>query len=224
MADLHRCGANGHCHSSGTYTQSQREKLCYGVCIAGPGTYRCECIEGYQQLGRSCVEQYKEKEISVSERQWRLCDLIDGIDWTALTEDKQFVFFPGLDSPGGDYLMVGERERAGDVCRQTDHCIAYNTNGILKHSLQAPEHWVAWTEDPRHGLHVLDIDYCQLSLEQCAAHSRCTSAAPGNYSCQCSYPYQASKAGGCVLPSQPLEKVQHMYACTVHLHMIRERV
>ena len=151
------------------------------------------------------MELYKEEQTSASEQQWKLCDLMDGLNWTALVAGREFVFFAGLDSPGGDYLVVTEEAR--EACLQTDHCIAYNTNGILKHSLQPPHHWVHWSDDPSHGLYVLDIDYCQLSLEQCSTHAHCVRAAPANYSCQCIPPYQVSKTGKCILPPQLQEEV-----------------
>ena len=138
------------------------------------------------------------EQTTTSERQWKLCDLIDGVNWTALATGKEFIFFPGLDSPGGDYLVV--REEAEKACRSTEHCIAYNTNGILKHSLQPPQHWSHWTDDPQHGLYVLDVDYCQLALEQCPSHSLCVRSSPANYSCQCAPPYLSSRDGSCEMP------------------------
>ncbi|CAI8046779.1 UDP-glucuronate 4-epimerase 4 [Geodia barretti] len=182
-ADLHRCGPHSVCHSS------------------GPGTYDCGCEDGYLRLGRACVERYRESTPSASQQDWLLADLIDGVDWPALVEDREFVFFPGMDSPGGDYLIVGEGLEVEKACRRTPHCLAYNTNGILKHSLQPPQQWVQWTDTSGHGLYVLDIDYCQMGLEQCPAHSQCDRSAPGNFSCQCVPPYQSSGAGGCEMPS-----------------------
>lgn len=63
----------------------------------------------------------------------------------------------GLDSPGGDYLVVegaGGPEGLKEVCERTQHCLAFNTNGILKHSLLPPSKWVRWTNHPQHGLYV----------------------------------------------------------------------
>ena len=188
--------------------------LCYLQCVfflnlhtfEGAGTYECDCTEGYTQLGRSCVEQYREP-ATASELQWQLCDVMDGLNWTLLAARRQFVFFPGLDSPGGDYL-VGTEEEAGKACRSIEHCIAYNTNGVLKHSLLPPHQWVHWTDDPRHGLYVLDIDYCQLGLEQCPAHSHCVKSAPANYSCQCVPPYLPSSEGLCQLPPVQSDEVR----------------
>ena len=170
-------------------------------CETGPGTYDCGCEDGYLRLGRACVERYRESTPSASQQDWLLADLIDGVDWPALVEDREFVFFPGMDSPGGDYLIVGEGLEVEKACRRTPHCLAYNTNGILKHSLQPPQQWVQWTDTSGHGLYVLDIDYCQMGLEQCPAHSQCDRSAPGNFSCQCVPPYQSSGAGGCAMPS-----------------------
>ena len=48
-------------------------------------------------------------------------------------------------------------------------CAGFNTNGILKHSLQSPESWKYWTNDPYHGLYILgertaDSSVCMLYL------------------------------------------------------------
>jgi UDP-glucuronate 4-epimerase len=196
VADLHRCGAHGHCQSSGTYD--------------------CGCVEGYQWLGGSCVEEYKQNQPSASEQQWRLSDHIDGVDWVGLTGTREFVFFPGLDSPGGDYLVVKEGADVEEACRRTPHCVAYNTNGILKHSLRPPQHWTHWTDSSDHGLHVLDVDYCQMALEQCPAHAHCLRSAPGNYSCQCVSAYQPSHSGGCEPSFQQPQEISVVFSLDQH--------
>lgn len=176
----------------------------------GPGTYDCECEHGYQRLGRYCVESYIEEQPSTSEQDWILSDFIDGVDWKALIEGRDFVFFPRMDSPGGDYLVVGKEVDVEEACRATHHCLAYNTNGILKHSLQPPQQWVQWTDNSEHGLYVLDIDYCQMGLEQCPTNSQCVRSSPGNFSCQCVPPYQPNKAEGCeMLPEEVREAAPH---------------
>ena len=151
------------------------------------------------------MELYRKDQISASEQEWRLCDDIDGMNWTSVVSGREFVFFPGLDSPGGDYLVVAESGDIRRACLETHHCIAYNTNGILKHSLLPPPHWHRWTDDPQHGLYVLDIDYCQLWLETCPTHSHCVKLAPANYSCQCLPNYHTTRTGGCEL--KPEEEV-----------------
>lgn len=69
-----------------------------------------------------------------------------------------FFHFQGLDSPGGDYMVVeggaGNPERMKEVCSHTHHCVGFNTNGILKHSLLPPYKWSRWTDHPQHGLYV----------------------------------------------------------------------
>ena len=64
----------------------------------------------------------------------------------------------GLDSPGGDYMVVeggaGNPEWLKEVCSRTHHCVAFNTNGILKQSLLPPYKWTRWTDHPQHGLYV----------------------------------------------------------------------
>ena len=185
----------------------------------GPGTYDCECEHGYQRLGRYCVESYIEEQPSTSEQDWILSDFIDGVDWKALVEGRDFVFFPRMDSPGGDYLVVGKEADVEEACRATHHCLAYNTNGILKHSLQPPQQWVQWTDNPEHGLYVLDIDYCQMGLEQCPTNSQCVRSSPGNFSCQCVPPYQPNKAEGCeMLPEEVREAAPHSHLSSLTWH------
>ncbi len=70
----------------------------------------------------------------------------------------------GLDSTGGDYLVVegsaaGGVKRLEEVCRETYHCLAFNTNGLLKHSVRQPQQWVRWTADADKGLYVLGQQY-----------------------------------------------------------------
>ena len=176
--------------------------------VTGPGRYECVCSDGYQRLGRSCVEVYREDQPSSSEQQWILSDSIDGVDWEDMVGEGEFVYFPGLDSPGGDYLLVETERDLERLCRNTQHCLAYNTNGLLKHTLLPPQQWIRWSDRPQKGLYVLDIDYCQLALERCPAHSQCSRNGPGNYSCQCVSPYQPSLSGDCLLPQTPQEKVR----------------
>lgn len=158
--------------------------------------------------------RYVEGETSTAQKEWQLCDHVDGRNWWTETEGRDFVFFPGLDSPGGDYLVVegAEQGRTGEICRHVDHCLAYNSNGILKHSLLPPQQWVRWTSDPQHGLYVLDMDYCQLGLEQCPAFSRCVRGGPGNYSCQCQQPLHMAEDGTC---QRSDEKGQDKVSCAV---------
>ena len=163
--------------------------------------------------------RYVEGETSRAQKEWQLCDHVDGRSWWAETEGKDFVFFPGMDSPGGDYLVVEgtAQGKAGEVCRHVDHCLAYNSNGILKHSLLPPQQWVRWTTDPQHGLYVLDIDYCQLGLEQCPASSQCARSGPGNYSCQCQQPFHMAEDGTCQRSDEEVgDKVRYAVAATEH--------
>lgn len=49
---------------------------------------------------------------------------------------------------------AGDLDRLKAACLSTHHCLAFNTNGILKHSLSPPSKWVQWTDHPQHGLYV----------------------------------------------------------------------
>ena len=125
----------------------------------------------------------------------------------------------GLDSPGGDYLLVGTQdvqtlERA---CRNTQHCLAFNSNGILKQSLHPPHLWVHWTDDPQGGLYVLDVNYCHLAQQQCPTHSSCHGYSPGNYSCKCVSPQVLTTEGRC-----EMEGVASVQADRVVTDLIKE--
>ena len=103
--------------------------------------------------------RYVEGVVGNAEGAWHLSDQFDGFDWEGMVRGKQFVFFQGLDSPGGDYLVVegGGVERVREACLSTRHCLGFNTNGILKDSLRPPSGWIQWAgpEYPEHGLYVL---------------------------------------------------------------------
>ena len=164
--------------------------------------------------GPACC-RYVEGQESRLEQEWQLSDHVDGVDWWEQTKDKEFVFFPGLDSPGGDYLLVegGKGQEVAQICRRIQHCLAYNSNSILKHSLLAPRHWVHWTDSPQHGLYVLDVDYCRLGLEQCPTNSSCVRSAPGNYSCQCQSLLHMAEDGSCQSEEQKVEEEEDSVRC-----------
>ncbi len=146
------------------------------VCV-GPANYTCACHHGYLKLGQNCVERYKhfcelinsiscvfdcryvQGDVGATEEEWILSDQFDGFNWEEEIRGRPFVFFQGLDSPGGDYLVVEGRslEELRDVCLSTRHCLAFNTNGILKDSLRPPNVWGRWAgpQYPQHGLYVL---------------------------------------------------------------------
>ncbi|XP_064405544.1 uncharacterized protein LOC135350619 [Halichondria panicea] len=184
-SDLHFCGK----HSDCVYT--------------GPANYTCACHHGYLKLGQNCVERYVQGDVGATEEEWILSDQFDGFNWEEVVRGRPFVFFQGLDSPGGDYLVVEGRslEELRDVCLSTRHCLAFNTNGILKDSLRPPSVWGRWAgpQYPQHGLYVLDIDYCSLNLEQCPPHSLCLKNSPGNYSCTCTPPWIPTHDHSCTL-------------------------
>ncbi len=93
-----------------------------------------------------------------------MSDQFDGFNWEEAVRGRAFVFFQGLDSPGGDYLVVEGRslEELREVCLSTRHCLAFNTNGILKDSLWPPSGWGRWAgpQYPQHGLYVLGDIQC----------------------------------------------------------------
>ena len=107
----------------------------------------------------------------------------------------------GLDSLGGDYMWVvggaGDVRKLERACRQTRHCLGFNTNGLLKHSLLRPHSWSRWTDQVSSGLYVLDLDYCQLHQHRCPAHSHCHRFSPGNYDCKCISPWTMTSEHTC---------------------------
>ena len=56
--------------------------------------------------------------------QWLLVDTMNGLEWEELAKGRSFVYFPGLDSQGGDYLFVsGGVAQVMEACRQAYRCV-----------------------------------------------------------------------------------------------------
>ncbi len=49
----------------------------------------------------------------------------------------------------------GDIQRLEGICRHSHHCLAFNTNGILKYSLSPPPMWRRWTGNKDQGMYVL---------------------------------------------------------------------
>jgi len=71
-------------------------------------------------------------------------------------EIEDLLFYPGLDSEGGDLRCVGRQTfselracHLGD-----DRSVAFNSQGWLKKELQPPGRWRRWTSSPTRGLYV----------------------------------------------------------------------
>lgn len=100
-ADLHSCGRHSSCVST------------------GPSTFTCVCNEGYEMFPSGCVRRY-EATPTQEEEQWKLVDYMNGLEWEKLVRGRNFVYFPGLDSHGGDYLFVqGNVTQVMEACRRT---------------------------------------------------------------------------------------------------------
>ena len=95
------------------------------------------------------MRRYVEGVSGRGEEEWRLTDELEGREWGEQVEGKEFVFFQvsfrlvsrlggwchqmgglslqGLDSPGGDYMVVeggrGDVGRLREACMQTYRCI-----------------------------------------------------------------------------------------------------
>ena len=96
--------------------------------------------------------------IGETEKEWILTDQFEGINWKEMIRGKSFEFFEGLDSAGGDYLVAKNynADELKEACLNTQHCVGFSSNGILKHSLQPPEMWRKYRQkDSKHGLYVL---------------------------------------------------------------------
>ncbi len=115
------------------------------------------------------MHRYVPTIVGAAERDWILSDQFDGINWDETIQGASFEFFQGLDSPGGDYLMVKDHglEELKLACLNTHHCLGFNTNGILKHTLQPPEKWSRWAgqKNSQHGLYVLGEPACAARRE-----------------------------------------------------------
>lgn len=72
---------------------------------------------------------------------------------------REYEFHQGVDSGGNDISQVADF--ANNVnslktkCNTTPKCVAFNTNGWLKHTVNPPETWSKWSSDPDKGLYVL---------------------------------------------------------------------
>jgi lipopolysaccharide biosynthesis glycosyltransferase len=175
QADLHTCHSHSTCH------------------FTGPAHFKCLCDNGY--WGTYCKPQYGSvgppKELEDEEK---MTDEINGVDWTELKKNAEFVFFPSMDSPGGDYLIADkfkqDASKLKTACMKTRRCLAFNTNGILKSALRWSTKWMQWTDSQTQGLYVLDLDYCSLDEMDCPEHAHCQKLSPANYSCLCEPGFQ----------------------------------
>lgn len=71
-----------------------------------------------------------------------------------------WTFFQGLDSAGQDLRAIphlaDDPTALVNVASTTPDCIAFNTNGFLKHTLAPLRSWIRWTADLCRGMYVRD--------------------------------------------------------------------
>ncbi|ELU17888.1 hypothetical protein CAPTEDRAFT_227995 [Capitella teleta] len=192
VANVNPCKAN--LHDCAKYAQ------CTPIL---PAQYSCRCKQGYFGNGKLCLPRYAE--VDPKELQWEYAaDVLSIHNVTRMKEEsgQRMVFFQGLDSPNGDYLVAdkyrGDLEKLKEICIKDPICIAVNTNGLMKRRIADKSTWTLWTNDPQQGLYVFDIDYCSLAAEACPEHARCTRVSAGHFTCVCHPPYSLIE-GECIV-------------------------
>ncbi|GBG61862.1 hypothetical protein CBR_g23815 [Chara braunii] len=95
---------------------------------------------------RPKIEWYKFSD-SASEGMWVKKTALDSLEW---------VFVPFFDSDGNDISRVAgtPAERRAVAVSLREKCVAYNTNGWMKHTLLPRDKWYKWTDNEREGLYV----------------------------------------------------------------------
>jgi hypothetical protein len=165
-ADLHSCSSNARCVSQ------------------GPGKYDCVCPDGL--WGENCIPRLAEGH-SFSDK--LSSEDESDQEWINLKHSADFVFFQGVDSPGGDYIFAEQHKGNIDalkrMCMDIKPCLAFHTNGVLKSSVQWGTEWIPKMGSAEEGLHVLDVDYCSKGINDCPEYSYCRRLGAGNYSCVC---------------------------------------
>ena len=87
-------------------------------------------------------------------------DYLNGADRLSARSGKEFVFFQGVDSvtKDGDILYISEEvdiDKMKEICKSLRSCIAFNTNGYLKRTIQPPSLRPHWSGDLLGGLYIL---------------------------------------------------------------------
>lgn len=123
-ADLHHCGPRSVCRAD-----------------AEP-TYTCECAQGYVDAGPACIPAQSGHQYTP--------DALDWLDQPPHKKSTPYVFFQGVDVPGGDVMYADEAVKLDGpakmaalrtLCDQLPACIGFNTNGFLKHAIAPMRHW-----------------------------------------------------------------------------------
>jgi hypothetical protein len=75
---------------------------------------------------------------------------------------RKYAFFQGVDSDGGDIKhesgLTDNISGLENSCNNTEGCVAFNTNGWIKHSVLPRDQWSNWTDDPNKGFYLLQSE------------------------------------------------------------------
>ncbi len=181
-ADIHHCGRGTHCVG---------EEGTGGKGLAGgppAASYSCKCLNGHVRISPSeCIP--------TAGGGAYVPDALERLDTSPSRSVVPYVFFAGLDSPGGDFLYAEEAAKlpAGAernaalraICDRTVSCLGFNSNGFIKDSIAPPTTWQRFSNRKEDGLYVLDADYCNARSAGCATGARCKRRGAGIYACAC---------------------------------------
>eukprot|EP00050_Salpingoeca_kvevrii_P003827 m.235170 g.235170 ORF g.235170 m.235170 type:complete len:982 (-) comp10888_c0_seq12:1992-4937(-) len=126
---------------------------------------------------------------------------------------KIFVFFQGVDSPGGNLakMMHASVDQLEQACQNAPSCIGFSTDGHLKLGISPSSSWTEpiWAEQPNAGLYIaVNIDVCQMGLHSCTEHSLCTSPTEEAYAFECTcHPQYRKVSGHCVVQIENEEQL-----------------
>ena len=80
-------------------------------------------------------------------------------------QERDYLYHSGWDSYGNDITRVTTLQNNVPAlkqrCDKTPKCVAFNTNGWLKHALLPENEWMNWTTDPKKGMYVVKPSVCQ---------------------------------------------------------------
>ncbi|CAH1777556.1 unnamed protein product, partial [Owenia fusiformis] len=179
IADIDICTKNLHeCSKHATCSQQR------------PGEYTCKCNDKYVGDGKTCLPRHDEMtmaDIHVD----NMAEFFGPINFGRFKQNAEFVFFEGVQSPGGDFMVApdlsGSNESLKKACLEMEICLAFTTEGVFKKSVSPPQNWKQAPQghSPGTGLFILDLDYCTLNNFNCPNNSSCQQVEPAVYNCTC---------------------------------------
>eukprot|EP00048_Salpingoeca_helianthica_P017821 m.239166 g.239166 ORF g.239166 m.239166 type:complete len:1465 (-) comp22368_c0_seq1:77-4471(-) len=158
----------------------------YARCVkTGPVAFDCVCADGFVSEFGQCVP------ISPAHQQ----DHLALQDTEPIASSRRFVVFTNKTVPGhsiGFFPGLNVFQLQAE-CLRHPKCVAFTSNGFLKHSLPLARDW---STSPLVTLYVADIDHCALQTEGCFEHSTCVKTRPGQHDCMCVAPYRLVNTAG----------------------------